>query len=489
MTVKRTSKKQPKKSLLATRAKKQWWLLIFVGLFAAIGILVIWFARASVVPTNTYITKITDLGFLTFSTPNAPRDGGNSALVGGKVLWNFGDTFYVPKVPKFTGDLFRSSTAAIGNLSNPTQLSEPVDAKGAPYQFIPYTPEQLAYNIAKNNGSDRYTIWPSGMVTRPGGTSAFVFYFTLLIQPDKWINQGVGLATVEANSTVAQRQVNTLFAANEPSFREPLLVGDTVYVYAACGAKVCPVARVPISQVPTRSAYQFWNGTSWVSDISQAKPVLPSSSLGGTVMYNRSLKSYVLAYIQDYSHGIYFSYAPAPEGPWTAPIRAIDLPTDKQEYVPNFHPELSTDNDISVFISYFLSGSGNGIKLLKLTLNPPPTPVVPPVATNPPTTQPTTTSPSTNPGTTNPGTSSFLSTSSQSTSPSNARSAGVNNSSQSSSTSSSQSTVAGVGTNRTTPITQNTSSNKQNTQSQNSESKSWWQQILDFFANLFGQGQ
>lgn len=462
-------KKQSTK-IFASRRERLILLLIGVGVFVGIGVLVVWLANASIEPTKTYIAKVTDLGNLTYSTPNSPRDGGDSAIIGGRVVWNFGDTFYVPKVTKFTGDLFRSATAALGTTTNPTQLTEPIDTNGAPYQLIPYTPEELAYNIAKTNGSDRYAIWPSGIVTRPGGNSAYVFFFTLLIQPGNWQNKGVGVATLDANSTVAQRQVNVLFPPNEPSFRKPLVVGNILYLYAACGAKVCPVARVPIDQVPVRSAYRFWNGTDWVADVAQAKPILPSTSLGGTVMYNRTLKSYVLATIQDYSHAIYFSYAPAPEGPWTTPIKAIDLPADKQEYVPNFHPEFSTDNDVSVYISYSTGGKGGGIKLLKVTLNPP----VEPIPVSPVSTQPV-----------NPTSSQGSASTTTSTNTNKASSTRTNGNTTQSTSNNNVTTpsLAGSATDKMQAPTTPSGSTMNNNSSQSN--KSWWDQIVDYFLGLF----
>jgi len=457
MATKKPIKKQPQK-LLSNRREKRILLIISVVLFLIVGITIIWFANASVSPTKTYVAKITDLGFLTFSTPNTGRDGGNSALVGGKVLWGFGDTFYAPKVTKFTGDLFRSATAALGNTSNPTQLAELVDTQGAPYQFIPYTPEQLAYNTAANKGNDRYAMWPSSIVTRPGGNSAFVYFFTLLIQPGEWKNQGVGIATAEANNTVAQRQTNVLFSPSEPSFRKALVVGEIVYVYAECASKLCPVARAPLAQATSRLAYQFWNGTTWVSDVGQAKAVIPSSNLGTTIMYNRSLKTYVSANIQNYSHGIYFSYAAAPEGPWTTPIRAIDLPADKQEYAPNFHQELSSDNDRSVFISYTLAGLGGGIKLLKVALDPP-------VDGIPPT--------------------NLVGSKSTVTTTNNGTSKGSIASNSTAQKSASDDTVTNTENGNTvTPAIPGATADKVPGASE----KSWWQKVLDFFSQLFNGG-
>lgn len=442
-------------------------VLIFVGvvIFVTIGVLVVWLANASVEPTNTYISSITDLGEFTKPSNFSGRDGTHSALIGGKVTWIFGDTLYSPKgISKMTGDFWRSATAAIGNITNPTQVSEPLDSHNAPYQLIPYTAEQLAYNSAKSRGDDRYAIWPSSIAAVPDGSSAYIYFLTLLITPNKWISQGVGIATINPGSTIAQTKVNVLFGPTEPSYRKAIRVGETFYVYAECGQKLCPVSRVPISQATNRAAYTFWNGSTWVSDINQAKPVLPSSNLGSSVMYNKSLKSYVSANIPNYSHSIYFSYAPAPEGPWTTPIKAIDMPTDKQEYVPEFHPELSSDNDKTVFLSY--AGTGTGVRLLKLSLNPPADGIA----------------------TINPAGTTGATTTNNSSNQKVPQQRSSNPSSTTANTTTGSSPQTNTETGNTAGITPTNrlQNNAKSPEVQKNDQKPWWNQILDFFLNLFG---
>jgi len=344
---------------------------LFIAIFALFGLGVI-FVKATSPVDNNFITSVADLGKISQPANFLGRDGGDSALVGGKVTWIFGDTLYAPTVPT-TGDLFRSATAAIGNINNPTQVTDPLDARKVPNQLIPHTPAEQAYNIAHRDGNDRYALWPSTIATRGDGNSAWVYFNDLLISGGKWTTQGTGIAVLGANSTLATRQPGFLFSASEPPFRKALVVGNTLYAYSgAAGQSLCEVSRVPLDQAGTRGAYQFWNGTAWVSAIGQAKKVIPCSNMGYSVMYNRALKSYVEAIIPNYSKTVYFSYAPAPEGPWSTPIKGVDLPhgsADKWLYVPNMHPELSQDGDKSVFLSY--SGDGGTVRLLKLSIKPP----------------------------------------------------------------------------------------------------------------------
>lgn len=344
---------------------------MFILIFALFGFIVL-FTRASTPIDNNFITGVADLGKISQPPNFFGRDGGDSALVGGKVTWIFGDTLYAPTVPT-TGDLFRSATAAIGGISNPIQVTDPLDSRKAPNQLIPHTAAEQAYNIAHKDGNDRYALWPSTIITRSDGNSAWVYFNDLLISGGKWTTQGTGIAVLGANSTLATRQPGFVFAANEPPFRKALAVGNMLYVYAgASGQSLCEVSRVPLDQAANRGAYQFWNGSSWVATISQAKKVIPCSNMGYSVMYNRALKSYVEAIIPNYSKTVYFSYAPAPEGPWSTPIKGVDLPHaagDKWLYVPNMHPELSQDGDKTVYLSY--SGDGSTVKLLKLSLQPP----------------------------------------------------------------------------------------------------------------------
>lgn len=344
---------------------------LFIAIFMLFGLGVI-FVKATTPVDSNFITSVADLGKISQPANYLGRDGGDSALLGGKVTWIFGDTLYAPTVP-VTGDLFRSATAAIGNISNPTQVTEPLDSRKAPNQLIPHTAAEQAYNIAHKDGNDRYALWPSTIATRSDGNSAWVYFNDLLISGGKWTSQGTGIATLGANSTQANRLPGFLFAANEIPFRKALPVGNMLYVYSgAAGQSLCEVSRVPLDQAATRSAYQFWNGSAWVSSISLAKKVIPCSNLGYAVMYNKALKSYVEALIPNFSKAVYFSYAPSPEGPWSTPIKGFDLPHDAKAtwlYAPNMHPELSTDGDKTVFLSY--SGGTTAVQLMKINLQPP----------------------------------------------------------------------------------------------------------------------
>lgn len=344
---------------------------VFIGAFALFGFLVIFVKATTPVDTN-FITSVTDLGSISQPANFTGRDGGDSALVGGKVTWIFGDTLYAPTAPTFTGDLFRSATAAIADVNNPTQVSEPLDSRKAPNQLIPHTPEEQAYNIAHRSGSDRYALWPSAIIPKGDGNSAWVLFNDLLISGGKWTTQGTGIASLAANSTLASRQPGMLFAANEQPFRKALVVGSMLYLYSSSGQSLCAVARAPVDQANVRGAYQFWNGSTWVASIGQAKNIIPCSNMGYSVMYNRALKSYVEAIIPNYSKAVYFSYAPAPEGPWSTPIKGFDLPGVKEgspPYVPNFHPEFSKDGDRTVYLSY--SGSTTTVRLVKIGIQPP----------------------------------------------------------------------------------------------------------------------
>lgn len=344
---------------------------IFIALFLAVGATIV-FVKASTPVDNNFITSISEVGRISQPPNYSGRDGGDSALVGDRVTWIFGDTLYAPNIP-VTGDLFRSATAAIGSITNPTQVTEPLDAHNAPNQLIPHTAEEQAYNIAHRSGADRYALWPSTIIPKSDGKTAWVFFNDLLISGGKWITQGTGIALLGANSTLATRQAGFIFTASEVPFRKAIVVGEMAYVYSGeSGQKYCKVSRVPRDQANSRAAYQFWDGNSWQSDINKAKAIIPCSNMGYAVMYNRTLKSYVEALIPNYSKAVYFSYAAAPEGPWSTPIKGFDLPLDDPKntpYVPNFHSELSTDNDKTVYLTY--SGSTTTVRLMKITLQAP----------------------------------------------------------------------------------------------------------------------
>lgn len=307
-------------------------------------------------PPQLSVVNVAEVGELTNpSTGYILRDGGASVPLGDKILWMFGDTLFARKSvdDKSNG---RSNTAAYSTYANPTQLSEPLDKNGVPYQFIDFNAEELAYNRASGKPDERYAIWPGFMVPE-SKDSALVFYDRLKVHPGYLNYEGIGtgVARVRAGETKADRLVDNLFTGKGTRFEHAYVQRDGyTYLYgcdivAGSLESYCRVARVRTGDILNRDKYSFWTGSAWVADLAQSKAVVPGSTSGFSVMYSESLKSYVSVKVPAFSKIIELRTAQRPEGPWSTPVTAYTAPSGI--YAAYLHPELSKDNTLS--ISYY----------------------------------------------------------------------------------------------------------------------------------------
>lgn len=292
-------------------------------------------------------------------------DGGQSALVNGQILWIFGDTFFYANASD--GSSSRSATAALSTRQAPLVAHSLVGADGFPTQFIPYTADEIAYNAAGRGGSHRWALWPSGTVPQPDG-SALILYLHLRIPPDgqRWQGEGVGIARLRPGATVAERLPGYLFSAGEPSFQTVVIHGDTIDLLA-CQSDHCKMARAPLNRVTDRSAYTFWDGGQWQSDISRAVASTPGSSTGFSVEWDDALGEYVSVSDSFFNLDVQVRVARQIQGPWSPPVVAF---AEQPEYPPGatnpdgsakksdpdygatLHPELSPGDGHTLYVTY-----------------------------------------------------------------------------------------------------------------------------------------
>lgn len=303
------------------------------------------------------IASVYELGMVGKPASVKVRDGGATAIVGGKLLWLFGDTLFTP--PSVDGATLRSSTAALADPRRPLVVSEPLDANGAPYPLLRFTPDEQHYNDSTGKPDDRIALWPGSVISDEQG-GGIIFYQKLRVQPG-YLNYeaiGAGIAHVMANQTSTERNPELLFKNPEPAFVTAMIADKTVYVYGNASSPALDVvlARVPLSQVEERDAYQFWDSAEWVADVRAAKPVMHGVPGGLSVSYNAFLQAYLAVHSAVLSNKVVFQVAPNPEGPWSTPVEAFTgaaAAKDLVNYAGIEHPELSSNGGQRVIISYF----------------------------------------------------------------------------------------------------------------------------------------
>lgn len=303
------------------------------------------------------------------------RDGASSIRLGNKILWFFGDTLFTQK--SVDGTNARTNTAAWADPSSPFKLSEPLDANGAPGQFIPYNASEAAYNAASRDPNDRYVIWPTSAISIDDNT-AYLYYMRLKsgVNPSTLTGIGIGLASVSSGATSATIINESLFSANEAQYRPAAVKGDMVYLQDCQQSGFisnCAMARVAKGQMATRNAYQFWDGRVWQSNIATASHTVLGSPSTMAIMWSDYLQKFVMLSASAFSKDLIMKTADEIQGPWSSDKLAYTDATSKYPTIAYFHPELSTDGGQTLVFSVSenydsLSSANDGIVAFGLTL-------------------------------------------------------------------------------------------------------------------------
>ena len=118
------------------------------------------------------------------------------------------------------------------------------------------------------------------------------------------------------------------------------------------------LSRVKEGEILDQTKYQYWNGSTWVTNRpSAATPVLPGTTTGFwifkrttyptvgemSVQYNAYEKKYIMLYA-DQNNNVVMRKADKPEGPWSAPTTLVTSTQKPGLYAPMIHPWSGTDN-------------------------------------------------------------------------------------------------------------------------------------------------
>lgn len=97
------------------------------------------------------------------------------------------------------------------------------------------------------------------------------------------------------------------------------------------------LARVPKADLREASAYRFWDGSSWVDDIDDAKVVLPREVSELSVQWHPGLQRFVSMYSSG-TRSVMIRTAPTPTGPWSRATTLIDYSVLPGAYGGFIHP-------------------------------------------------------------------------------------------------------------------------------------------------------
>ena len=330
----------------------------------------------------------TDLGIM---WDNGIADDPTTAVNEHQVLIAFGDTFS-NSFPVRSGiwrmnTMFRSSDT---NLSNGLYIPAGIPNDPGKYSGSPMTDPNFSREILGHppyGVGPEVTIIPTAAISVPGagpngGTRQYMNFMAVRSwdSPGFWTTNYSGIAYSDDNGqnwraelvpassirTAAPGRSTVPYVSGNQNFQQGAFVkpppgsaaaaAGWVYSYGTPSGRGGTVylSRVNQYQILDQTKYQYWNGSSWVTNKpSAAKPILPGTQTSGffgfgatttypsvgemSVQYNPYLKKYVMLYA-DKNNNVVMRTSSTPQGTWSAPKTLVTSGKMPGLYAPMIHP-------------------------------------------------------------------------------------------------------------------------------------------------------
>ncbi|HTE57922.1 MAG TPA: hypothetical protein VK694_04205 [Verrucomicrobiae bacterium] len=222
---------------------------------------------------------------------------------------------------------------------------------GAPGNTPPFMPNQTTY-------PGRW-YWPLGCMVENGRLHVLA---PLLAGSGFGTSEDQHIISMDA-STFAILSTTSLGLI--PEFSPIHLVPDPIsgYTYVTTDSP-SGMGRVPSGQLLNPSAWQAWNDSAWVSDLSQVAPLVDTNQtpivvgpFGDDIAMRRTSTGFVLAVVGAFGAGIELYRSALPQGPWEH-YRSVVIPLAGElyegttfQYLHNWHPHLDVSAD-QLMLSY-----------------------------------------------------------------------------------------------------------------------------------------
>ena len=195
------------------------------------------------------------------------RDIGRSSVIGGRVFYQFGDTFCHDN--EGTPVIVSNTTAAVEDPQRPFHTN-----------YTSFRPDGVVKPLLELNDQERareeetkdqeyrarITLWQFGGIVETEPGKGLLWYEKRELYWDKAMEEGkhigMGIADVyldEDGSIKAERRHGLIFDADEPLFGNTaaILHEDFMYLMGNSGKRDIVLARVPVEEIGDRDAYRY----------------------------------------------------------------------------------------------------------------------------------------------------------------------------------------------------------------------------------------
>ena len=331
------------------------------------------------------VVSVEDLGALPLPSEVAVgRDGASSGVIGGRLLWTFGDTF-VTTPTSLDGSHVVTATGGWATVAEPLALEHAIDADGVPAQLVPYTDDELAENRA--DALNGWALWPCGVIDTGAAEALVLFQRIERIEGSGFEGRGLATARIAPGAAVAgSRSAGDLFTrpTTDGGPGTPLygvggtaVIDEVAYLFACESLGGCTLARAPRARADQRDAYEFFDGTGWSDDASRAAVVLRNVGPALSLSYNPHLGRYLAVHSRLGTDDVVLRTAARPEGPWpgtglTVPARDGEIVAagEGTNYLAQEHAALRSEDGTQIVISYSrpLGAFRGEVRLARITL-------------------------------------------------------------------------------------------------------------------------
>jgi hypothetical protein len=323
------------------------------------------------------VASAREVGIVPYAKAIQGRDGGNSALLWGHEVWDFGDTAL--NVQDERGSQWHSNSMSFTDDRDASDgisgFTERSDSAGAPRYFVANTAEEQAFNDAHAGDpcqqtpcGARWAVWPGTLVYDAARDRALIFYGLVYAETGDFNFHGVGqglavwsgfdLEVDRPELSPGAEHPTLLFGQDEPDWGAAAVVdGDWLYAFSSSGNALgpdCRLARVALGQATDRTAWRYWDGKAWSPSMADATSLFTCAPIV-TVARNDHLGAWVALYSAPLSNEVRLRTASQLTGPWSDSEKAFDADhraSDGYTYDAILHPEYSEQAGKVLYVTF-----------------------------------------------------------------------------------------------------------------------------------------